>query len=84
MSLAKGWRDVARHKSGEAQKTNENGKIRAWSYFRPMGERVGPIRCSLGFICVHLRSSAANIRFRFRLGPEEKHIWPQMNADERG
>jgi len=33
------------------------------------------------FICVHL---AANTSFfDFRAGPEEKHIRPQMNADER-
>jgi hypothetical protein len=38
----------------------------------------------LVFIGVHLRSSAANMGFGFRVGPEEKHIWPQMNADERG
>jgi hypothetical protein len=38
----------------------------------------------LVFIRVHLRSSAANMGFGFRVGPEEKHIWPQMNADERG
>jgi hypothetical protein len=35
------------------------------------------------FIRVHLRSSAANIGLAFRVGPAEKHIWPQMNADER-
>jgi len=35
------------------------------------------------FIRVHLRSSAANIGFASRAGPAEKHIWPQMNADER-
>ena len=34
------------------------------------------------FICVHLRSSAANIGFVFRGGQLEKNIWPQMNADE--
>src|ERR1022692_59633 len=33
------------------------------------------------FICVHLRPICG---FGFRVGPEEKHIWPQMNADERG
>src|ERR1039457_1675540 len=33
------------------------------------------------FICVHLRLIWG---FDFRVGPEEKHIWPQMNADERG
>src|ERR1022692_99985 len=33
------------------------------------------------FICVHLRPIWG---FGFRVGPEEKHIWPQMNADERG
>jgi hypothetical protein len=36
------------------------------------------------FIRVHLRSSAANIGLVFRVGPEEKRIWPQMNADGRG
>jgi hypothetical protein len=35
------------------------------------------------FICVHRRSSAANIGFDFRVRPNEKHIWPPMNADER-
>jgi hypothetical protein len=30
------------------------------------------------FICVHLRPIWG---FGFRVGPEEKHIWPQMNAD---
>jgi len=34
------------------------------------------------FIGVYRRSSAANIGFDFRVGPEEKHIWPPMNADE--
>jgi hypothetical protein len=38
------------------------------------------------FIRVHPRSSAAHICFlNFRVGPEEKHIWPdgrQMNADK--
>jgi hypothetical protein len=38
----------------------------------------------LVLIRVHPRSSAANMGFGFRVGPEEKHIWPQMNADERG
>src|ERR1017187_1217153 len=33
------------------------------------------------FICAHLRLIWG---FYFRVGPEEKHIWPQMNADERG
>src|ERR1035441_486025 len=33
------------------------------------------------FIGVHLRPVWG---FGFRVGPEEKHIWPQMNADERG
>jgi mannose-6-phosphate isomerase-like protein (cupin superfamily) len=32
------------------------------------------------FICVHLRPISGS---DFRVGPEEKHIWPQMNADER-
>jgi hypothetical protein len=33
------------------------------------------------FICVHRRPISG---FGFRAGPEEKHIWPPMNADERG
>jgi hypothetical protein len=35
-------------------------------------------------IRVYLRSSAAILGFDFRVGPEEKHLWPQMNADKRG
>jgi len=33
------------------------------------------------FICVHLRPISL---LGFGVGPEEKHIRPQMNADKRG
>jgi hypothetical protein len=37
------------------------------------------------FIRVYRRSSGApGLSFDFRVGPGEKHIWPPMNADERG
>jgi hypothetical protein len=32
-------------------------------------------------ICVHLRSSAANIGFWRSHWAQEEHTWPQMNAD---
>jgi len=35
----------------------------------------------LSLIGVHLRPSAANIGFASRIEPQEKHIWPPMNAD---
>jgi hypothetical protein len=36
------------------------------------------------FIRVYRRSSVANTGFYLRAGPEGKHIWPPMNADEHG
>jgi hypothetical protein len=35
------------------------------------------------FICVHLRSSAANSGFDGSRWAGGKDIWPQMNADEQ-
>jgi hypothetical protein len=35
----------------------------------------------LAFIGVHRRPT---LGFDVPAGPEEKHIWPPMNADERG
>jgi hypothetical protein len=76
------------------EKLKESRKILAYPYFRPLGQpgaaalytssTSGKLPSCLflsAFICVHLRPIWG---FGFRIGPEEKHIWPQMNADERG
>jgi hypothetical protein len=53
----------------------------------PVGSsRVAAARIPLGtvlsaFICVHRRPIIGLPMFP--LGPEEKHIWPRMNAEER-